>query len=88
MDKNAIIINNLETMQDNIYDRYNVTCRQYGAKYMAMLLELAKDIVGVYDPDELTQDIQDALTDNNCHLCSIAIDVIKNFSKYAGYQYI
>ena len=78
-----IDVNKLASVQDKVYDRFNVNCMQYGDTYIKMVLAMAEMVVEQFPVEELTADVQETLTCWNCHMLNHAIDIIKHVDKYS-----
>ena len=82
-----IIADNISNIGGAVYNDYGVNCRQYGARYILMVLDMAKNIIMKYNPDQLTPEVQNILTEYNAHPENHAINVIKSLEKYALFEY-
>ena len=87
MSEFIIIADNICNIGGAVYDQYNVNCRQYGTRYVLMVLDMAKKIIMDYSPEELTPAVQEILTENNAHQENHAIDIIKALTPFALFEY-
>ena len=76
-------INQLIQYDNHIWDKYGYTSRPNGRDYIYLVLELAGGIATAFKIEELTQEVQDILTNENYHTLNQAIDIVKHLNKYA-----
>lgn len=79
------IIGNIE---DKVYIEYNTNCRLYGDDYIKMVIRMAQLIIEQVNIEDLTDELQEQLTDYNYHQANHAIDMIKSIDKFSYRQYL
>ena len=77
------IVNDLIDIDNYIWGKYGYTCRPAGYEYIELVLNIADQIAYRFNPDIITDDIQEVLTNENYHTLNHAIDIVKHVNKYA-----
>lgn len=81
------IVNSLMNIENAIYDEFQVNCRPYGYKYIAMVLRMGQEIVRTIDLDKITKEVQDLLETENYHMINHAIKIVKHVDTYSLREY-
>lgn len=78
----------LMNIEDQVYEDFNVNCRQYGDTYIKMVLTMALKAIESVPVEDMTSEVSEILTASNFHQINHAIDIIKHLDKYSGREYI
>lgn len=86
--KKADTVAALMDIENQVYDAFNVTCKQYGDTYIKMVLSMAQKVIESIPVEALTPDIKKELEAYNFHAVNHAIDLVLITDKYSGRQYV
>ena len=81
---NTDLINDLIDINDYFWNKYGYTSRPAGYNYIELVLNIADMIAYRFNSDDITPDIQEALTNENYHTLNNAIDIVKRLYSLAA----
>lgn len=77
MDKDAII-NRIEDISEDTWERHGITSRPTGANYCLLVLDTARSIAEAVTLNDITPEVLDGLTWDNYHTAREAVEIVRD----------
>ena len=79
------IFDRLKGINDKVLTAHGIKSRPSGQEYCLLVLELAHAVIMDVSPADLTDDLLNYLTVNNCHTMRQACELAKDLLKKEGF---